>query len=247
MLRREVGEWRVHRDAAAAGEADQVLLRFAVDLTLPAADRSLADRFRAIGNGQPVVHLDHAAEAAALRTGPERRIEGEKRGSRCAEPLARDRGAQPATKPPELAKTLGREHAEFPVTKVERGLRRLDKTRALALGDAEAILHDLDLAGARQRLGLLEKVLDAGNGGLAVRATGDDHALVRLAQQGRKHLPPRQLLWTADAERDEDGLGPMSGRNALPDRGGMIVVDRQTGGRIVQVGHLGEPDFEEVC
>jgi hypothetical protein len=69
-------------------------------------------------------------------------------------------GAQPAGEPPELAKTLGREHAQLAVSEVERGLRRLDKPGALALGDSEAILHDLDLAGARQRLGQLEEILD---------------------------------------------------------------------------------------
>ncbi len=48
----------------------------------PGLDRPLQDRLPRVGDDEVAVDLDHAPEAAALRAGPDRRVEGEERGRR---------------------------------------------------------------------------------------------------------------------------------------------------------------------
>ena len=98
----ERGERDVGRDFFLPREDEQVLLRLAVDFAFPAFDRAVVDRERLVGDGEAVVDVDDAAEAAALRAGAERRVEGEERGRGGAEGAAGLGRVQAAGKMAEL-------------------------------------------------------------------------------------------------------------------------------------------------
>ena len=74
----------IERNPAKLRELLQVLLAFGVGLRLPGLDGTPAQRARLVGDHQPVVDADGAAEAAAGLARPQRRVERE---------LARGRGA----------------------------------------------------------------------------------------------------------------------------------------------------------
>ena len=67
----------IRRDPAQASETDEVVPAFAVALALPRFHRAVFEAQRLVGNHQPVIDPDRAAEPAAGRTSPDRRIEGE--------------------------------------------------------------------------------------------------------------------------------------------------------------------------
>ena len=67
----------VERDGRLAAGADEVLLRFAVDVTLEWRDRTFGERQRWVRDDLIPVEADDAAEAAALRAGAHGRVEGE--------------------------------------------------------------------------------------------------------------------------------------------------------------------------
>ena len=61
--------WHVERDGRLAAGADEVLLRFAVDVALEGCDRTFGERQRRVRDDFIPVEADDAAEAAALRAG----------------------------------------------------------------------------------------------------------------------------------------------------------------------------------
>src|SRR5262249_32268930 len=74
----EIAPWLVERNAALLRILDQVVLALLEARRLPWLDRAAAQRLRFVGNHQPVVDADHAAEAAADVAGTHRRIERER-------------------------------------------------------------------------------------------------------------------------------------------------------------------------
>ena len=84
LLVGELAPRRVERDAALAAVPQQVVLAFAVRLGLPRPDRAAAQRLAGVGDDEPVVDADDAAEAAAGLAGAERRIEREQARRRIA-------------------------------------------------------------------------------------------------------------------------------------------------------------------
>src|SRR5258708_31192431 len=74
---REVAVGLVERHAALARELPEVVLAFVEALRLEDLYRAAAERLRLVGDYQPVVDADHAAETAARVAGADRRVERE--------------------------------------------------------------------------------------------------------------------------------------------------------------------------
>src|SRR5713226_10051212 len=77
MLRRELAERRVERDAARAGVAFQILPERAVTRLGPRLDGAVIERFAAVGDHQVEVEVNRIAEALAARARPVGAVEGE--------------------------------------------------------------------------------------------------------------------------------------------------------------------------
>ena len=73
----ELAPGRIDRDAALAGELEQIRLALLVGFGLPGLDGALAQRQGRVRNDQAVVDADAAAEAAAHVAGADRGIEAE--------------------------------------------------------------------------------------------------------------------------------------------------------------------------
>jgi hypothetical protein len=71
VFRGEGGEGDVGRDFFLLRENVEVFLGFAVDFAFPALDGAGVERERLVGDGEAVVDVDDAAEAAAFRAGAE--------------------------------------------------------------------------------------------------------------------------------------------------------------------------------
>src|SRR5690606_7920453 len=72
MLLAELPPWDIDRDAARAREPQQIVLAFAVRLTLPATHRAFLQRLRFVRDDETEVDIDDAAEAATSIAGADR-------------------------------------------------------------------------------------------------------------------------------------------------------------------------------
>ena len=79
---RQFAPRRVERDVALAREAQQIGLAFLVGLRLPGLDRALPAAQGVVGDDQPIIDADAAAEAPAGLAGAERGIEAERARAR---------------------------------------------------------------------------------------------------------------------------------------------------------------------
>ena len=88
LLGGELGEGDVDGNLFLFGDGDEVVFGGAVNFAFPGFDRAVGDGDGLVGDREAVVDLDDAAEAAALRAGAERGVEGEECGGRGAEGAA---------------------------------------------------------------------------------------------------------------------------------------------------------------
>ena len=151
LLGRERGERDVGRDFLLLGENVEVFFGLAVDFALPALDGAVVEGEGLVGDGEAVVDVDHAAEAAALRAGAEGGVERKERGRGGAERAA-GRGRVEAAG--EMAGGregrsagsggLGVEEKNLALAEVEGGFGRLEETGLVRRGEGEAVLNDED-------------------------------------------------------------------------------------------------------
>ena len=139
----------VERNAAQLRESLQVLLAFLVGLGLPRLDGPAAERAGVVGNDEPVVDPDGAAEPAAALAGPERRVERE---------LARDRRAvrEVAVRAVQLVRIapgfenrrwialVDAVHVDAAAPDAQRRLERLEHPAALGATDTHPVLHHFE-------------------------------------------------------------------------------------------------------
>ncbi|MCY1339899.1 hypothetical protein D9M69_257990 [compost metagenome] len=150
-----VGPGRVARDAGLAGVAHQVVLAFFPGRGLHRLDRAFAQRLARIGNDQPEVDPDHAAEAPAGFAGAVGGIEREQRGLRVGIAQVAVRAMQAGGKAPHGAVAAIGQHIDVDASAaaLERGFDRLHHAHLFGIADAEAVGHHVkQLARAGGRL-----------------------------------------------------------------------------------------------
>ena len=118
----------------------------------PWLDRTRGQTFFPVRNDEILVVSQNIAESLALRAGPERMVEGEKRRPGCAERpaagLAGMRLNEPAT--PRSDNLNGADAGTLP----ERDFDGFCKTAPILLPDDEAVQHDMQVATFRDRQGV---------------------------------------------------------------------------------------------
>ena len=154
---RQLVERQIGRDAILLRGGHHLSLALDAVPGLPRLDNAPGDRLGEIRHREPVVDRDDSAEALALRAGADWVVETEQRRRRVAV-LGVARGAVEMP-----AKSLLSKHfcvnGEVTLAELVRLSGRLEKPRAAALGQADAILHD----GQRRELALgqaLGRLLD---------------------------------------------------------------------------------------
>src|SRR5688572_10009066 len=78
LLARQLAPRHVDGNAALLRVAQKIVLAFLVALRLPRLDRALAERLVLVGDHEPIVDADRAAEAATPLARADRRVERER-------------------------------------------------------------------------------------------------------------------------------------------------------------------------
>ena len=226
----------VHRDARLAAGARQVLLRFAVDRPLERGDRAFRERQRRVRDDLLPVQPDDAAEAAALRTRADGRIEGEERGRGRAELPSVDRRFEHLAVTRKLV-ALVVEQAEAGAAEAEGREGRLMEARRLVGGDRHAILDHEQFGCVGRDLVLRQPDTSAGGEGAVEARLGE------FFGDGR----PAQRFRLGDRERERERLSRETRERIRPRGVGAARDDDLAAGGIDEVGAMGEPDFEPVA
>ena len=245
LLGRERGKRHVGADALFLRELAQVVEAAAVHLALPALDGAVVDGAVGVGDGEAVVHLDHAAEAAAVRAGAERGVEGKQRGRGGAEGAAGARRVQAARVVAGGRERVGAEEPHLALTEVERGFHGFEETRLVFGGDGEAVLRDEQLVGGRERRGVGGEFVEPVDGERA-GGVGHEYAHVGLALELRQDVGPRRVGGPGDAEGHDHGGAGVGGARLFPDGARVVVLDGLAGRGIEAAGDVAEPDFGEI-
>ena len=155
VIRGELGEGDVDGDAGLFGEAQEVLLRFAVGLTLKGLHRAVSYRKRAVGDGKVRIDFNDTTETSAARAGAEGGVEGEKRGRGGAKGAAGLRGVEPARVMAGGDESGpgggGSEKVELALAEVQGLLGGLKEADARLGVERDAILRDEKVVGGGER------------------------------------------------------------------------------------------------
>ena len=148
LPRRELGERHVGRDPAFLREDIEVLFGLAVDFALPGLDGAGVEGKRAVGDGETVVDIDDAAEAAAFRARAQRGVEREQRGRGRPEPAPGLRRVQPPRvmadflQAPAVGPAGGAgEEPDLPLAKMQRRFDRLEEPAPVLRCERNAVLR----------------------------------------------------------------------------------------------------------
>ncbi len=143
VLLAQIAIGHVERHAALRGHLLQVVLALVIALRLERLDRAIAQRLRLVGDDEPVVDADHAAEAAARIAGADGRVEREARGRRIRVVDVAIGAMQVGGESPCLAVFLP-EDIHAALSHPQRGLDGLDHARLLPRGHLHAVLRDFE-------------------------------------------------------------------------------------------------------
>ena len=153
----------IERDAVFLGALDEIVLAFLEARGLPRLDRTFGQGFAFVGDDQPEIDADHAAEATAGIAGTERRIERERGRRRIAVGDVAFGAMQSGREPGhDLAarRVVGLQvmHGAPALAHAQRGFERFGDARALGVADPEPILDHLQHA----RFAMHVLAMDAG-------------------------------------------------------------------------------------
>ena len=148
---------------------------------------------------RPQVEADHPARAPACRTGANRSVEGEERGSGWPDAEASRRVGPIGGEGPGFRSALRMHHGASSLAQVECALKGFEKALAVGLGDLQAVLNDLHLRGQQVESGLFRRV---GAHHLAVQ---EDAEVTLLLEEG-KELCERGLGRNSHGEENESLL-----------------------------------------
>src|SRR5262249_14163010 len=124
MLRAQIAERNVERNAALLGVLLDVVLALVEARRLPGADRALAQRLRFVGGDEAVADADHGPEAAAGVAGAQGRVEREQARQRLGVVDVAVHAVQVGGEPPRRRRRAARGqriHIDFALTELERG------------------------------------------------------------------------------------------------------------------------------
>ena len=207
-----------------------------------------------VGNREAVVDINGPAEAPALRTRAQRRIEGEQRRGGGAKGAAGPRRMQAAGEVADLFKLpaggrCGRrgEQPDFPLSEMEGGFDRFTESRLPVGRQRDAVLDDEQMRGVPQIEGRRPggHLFSSCRHQLSI-AVGHENAAITLALQAGKNLRPAELAGSGDFKRDYRRAAGMRGRHLRPDRLRVVILDLLAGFRIETFCDVAEPDFEEI-
>ncbi len=150
----QLGPRRVARNVVARGVAHQVVLAFLPGRGLHRLDGAFAQGFARVGDHQPEIDADHAAEPAARLARTVRRVEGEEGGLRIGVAQVAFGAVQAGGEAPDVGLALIGQHVDVDAAAaaLERRFDRLQRTHALGALQAEPVGHyveQLALAGGR--------------------------------------------------------------------------------------------------
>ncbi len=177
----------VHRHAGRRGVPREIALAVAEARGLPRLHRALGQRAALVGDHEPEVDADHAAEAAAGLAGAQRRVEREQARQRIGVGDVAVGAVQAGAEAPArdlFAVLAERVRREAPVAAREGGLDRFGEPRRFDRPGAKAVLHDV------------HHVCATGAGGL-------DGVDARVALRGE--MRARLLLGEAGRQRHREG------------------------------------------
>ncbi len=226
----------VARNAGLAAVAQQVVLAFLPGRGLQGLDGARAQGLAMVGDHQPPVHADHAAEAAAGLAGAEGGVEGEHRGLRMAVAQVAVGAVQARGKAPHLGFALLLEHihVDAPAATLEREFERLDHARLLGPLHAEAVGDDIEHLARPGRRGDLAL-------GLHAREAGGREPLLDLLGRGagrqldgKGHHQPRARVAVRGAGAGQQ-LGVDRLRRVLAHRLRGLPVEQRRGACIEQL------------
>src|SRR5262249_41886770 len=149
-----------------------------------------AQRLALVGNHEPVVDADGAAEAAALVAGAERRVEREPARRRLVVGEIAVRAVQPArvapgAEHPGRIRGVDQVRIGAPAADPQRRLEGLEHAAALGGPDTQPVLHHLEgLLGCPWRLAARALAAGCGSG----RGPGPEEARVTLPREELAHL-----------------------------------------------------------
>jgi len=233
---RELVPRHVHGDAFLFAGLRQVALAFAVDVALERGDGALGERQLGVGDDLLPVESDHAAEAAALGAGADRRIEREQRRRGGSEATAVDRRLEDLAVAPELRARV-RQHPHATAAEAERHQGGFMEARGLRRRDGQAVLDDERFIGFR-RDGLF-----AETEALAADERPREARPREFFGDGRPFEPGRFL----DGESQDDRLAGVRLEAGFPGGGRPLGHDWLAAGRVEQFGAMGEPYLEPIA
>ncbi len=186
LLRAERAPRRVERDAAFGRELLELVLAFVEALRLEDLDRARAQGLRLVGDHEPVVHADHAAEPAAGVARADRGVEREARRRGIGVVDVAVGAMQVGGKAPCLGAVLAHEDVHASCAHPQRRLDRLHHARLFRACHADAVLHHLEplaLAPVDARVALaLQQLRDLFLGEVLRHVDGECDQQARIAR-----------------------------------------------------------------
>ncbi|OIQ76655.1 hypothetical protein GALL_416580 [mine drainage metagenome] len=226
----ELGPRHVQAHAGARRVALEVSLRVLEAGRLPRLDRAAGQGLARIGNDQPPVDAQRAAEAAAGLAGAQRRVETEQARTGVAVGDVAIGAMQRRRETPRRYLVALRPHRDAPLPEAQRGLDGVEQPCVVDRGGAHAILHDVQHAGVAR--------VDAR---VALRGQALHHGV--LGQPGRqRHGEGQHQPRVAGRAGAATQLGDDAGRRVAPHRAAAASAMQRRRARIQQlqvVGQLG--------